>query len=63
MKYLFLKELRRIFSSADNDNDGLVEAKDLPDVFSNMPEGLESYTIEEEELKNLLEQADIRGLF
>ncbi|CAF1110009.1 unnamed protein product [Rotaria sordida] len=54
-----LYELRRAFSSVDDNNDGLVRIKDLPAIFKQFEGNLQSFIIEEDELKHLLDQNNI----
>ncbi|CAF0812645.1 unnamed protein product [Rotaria sp. Silwood1] len=56
---LRLNEIRQAFSSVDDDNDGLIRTKDLPTIFKQFGENLQSFIIEEDELKHLLDQNNI----
>ncbi|CAF3108261.1 unnamed protein product [Rotaria socialis] len=52
-------ELRRIFSSFDNDNDGFVDAKDVSALFKYLEHNFQSFVIKEDELKVLLDRNHI----
>ncbi|CAF4430428.1 unnamed protein product [Rotaria sp. Silwood2] len=54
-----LYAIRRAFSTVDDDNDGLVRTKDLPAIFKQFEENVQSFIIEEDELKHLLDQNNI----
>jgi hypothetical protein len=59
--FVILKELRGIFSSFDNDNDGLVNAKDISALFKCLEQNFQSFVIKEDELKVLLGRNHING--
>lgn len=57
------QDLHQAFASVDHDNDGVVNIKDIPLIFTHLDQTYKSFLIEEDDLKHLIPKIDIDSLF